>query len=120
GERGQGEEVAGGRGVRLDREVASAVMRGVDVETAKLAVARLDSEGFHHGQGHGDIRSRDEDTVHLDRDRVSGIRTRHQQTAEELTGDVATHGAETPVQAARLDRDGRAARSQVAAGSDTQ
>ena len=58
--------------------------------------------------------------MHLDRDRVSGIRTRHQQTAEELAGDVAAHGAETPVQAARLDRDGRAARSQVAAGSDTQ
>ncbi len=119
GDRGQCEEVAGGRGVRFDREVPSAVMRGVDVKTTKLAVADLGPEGFHHGKRHGDIGLRNENALHFDGNSSPGIRARHQQTAEELAGGVTAHSAVPAFEAAGVDRDGRAAGTQVAPDADS-
>ena len=67
GECGQGEEVAGRRGIGLDRVDAAAVPGRIDVEAAKLAIAGRHPERFHDREGHPNVRLGDEDSLHLDR-----------------------------------------------------
>jgi hypothetical protein len=120
GDRRQGEEVAGGRGIGLDGVIAATIARGPHVKPAELAVADRHAKRLHDSQSHRDVRLRHKNALDLDGRCLSPRGERQEERTQELAGDVASHEHIVAGQATGLDGDRRAARSQVRPGHGSE
>jgi len=113
-------EITGGRCVGLDGVSAATIALGLDLEAAKPLVGHCDSERFHHGQRHGDIRLGYENAAQLDRRRRLRTRQSHEQAAQKLARHVALDESVAALEPNRKDGHGRASRSVVRSRATAQ
>ena len=117
GDRRGGEEIAGRRGVGFDLVSLGAVhLRRRDREPLQVFDFDRRSERADHRQRHVDVGFRHERAFDVEHHRRQRAGRGHQQSAQELAGDVAGHPRGPARQTVALDDDRRASGALLAGG----